>query len=257
MSYAGTAINVSGGSGETLVFNNNTFTDNGTAISTSAATTTNEQIENNSFVNNNQAIHALSNWSTIGATVGQVGISCFYLPTVLATGNTFGPNHSPTPLLSQDDYNTSIGASALGALAAAFGVPSVQDYPDGWIGTTQPSQTDTVNVEHMLCIDAVVPASSYVALATPLNFAGDVIIPVGVSSAQRRSFSNHRVQQDRRLNFGLKLVRSPRAQSNGLGRDWQQLNFGTTPTEANLRRDSLSRPRRFKSVAREIPHRHK
>jgi hypothetical protein len=157
--YAATAVDFSAGSSSLVKADSDNFWDNGTAVSVSAAIGTNAQIENDAFDGNTVAIDASSNWSTITADP----VSCMYVPTMTATGNTF--DGSTTPLVTSADYATITG----GTLASQFGVPGVEDYPDGWADNVQPSNQDTIDVSYLPCIDVTSPEDSYVAIAIPLD----------------------------------------------------------------------------------------
>jgi hypothetical protein len=171
LEYATTAINVTAGSSSLITVDANSFQSNGTAVSIDASETTNAQIEDNTFLGNNVAINASSNWSTVTADP----VSCFYLPTMTATGNTF--DGSSDPIVSSTDYALITG----GDLASEFGVPTVEDYLSGWTDNIQEGSTDTISVSYEPCIDVTHPLDSYVAIAIPLNLDGSVIVPVGAA----------------------------------------------------------------------------
>jgi hypothetical protein len=161
--YATEGIDISGGSGEHITIDSDVFMDNGTAVSVSAAVTTNAQIENNDFSGNSVAIDASSNWSTVTA-------DCVYVPTMTATGNTF--HGQSNPIVTSSDYDLITG----GDLASEFGVPFVEDYPDGWTANLQDASNynnqDSISVSYEPCIDPISPGDSYVAIAIPLDLGG-------------------------------------------------------------------------------------
>jgi hypothetical protein len=175
--YASDGVDFSGGSGETITINSDHFTSNGTAVSVSAAVDTNTSFTNNTFARNAVAIDASSNWTTATAGI----FTCGYVPTMTATGNSFdrtlsGIDHGYVdgPLVSQSDYT----AITTGDAASSFGLP-VQDYPGGWTDSLAPSDTDTISWAVEPCINVTDSAESYVAIATPLNLSGEVIVPIG------------------------------------------------------------------------------
>jgi hypothetical protein len=161
--YATDGIDVSGGSGEHITIDSDVFMENGAAVSISAALTTNAQIENSDFSGNTVAIDASSNWSTVTA-------DCLFVPTMTATGNTF--HGQSNPIVTSSDYDLITG----GDLASEFGVPFVEDYPDGWTDNLQDGSNhdnqDTISVSYEPCIDPISPEDSYVAVAIPLNLDG-------------------------------------------------------------------------------------
>jgi hypothetical protein len=141
--YATAAVDFSAGSSSQIKVDSDNFRNNGTAVPISAALGTNSQIENDAFDGNTVAIDTSSNWSTI--TADQV--SCLYVPTMTATGNTF--DGSTDPLVTSADY----ALITRGTLASQFGVPTVEDYPDGWAYNVQSSNQDTIAVSYLPCID--------------------------------------------------------------------------------------------------------
>jgi hypothetical protein len=170
LGFAKTAINESGGSTSNVVINGNLFESNDTAVSLSTSVTTNARITSNSFLGNAVAIDASSNWTT--ATAG--AFTCGYVPTMMATGNTFGPSHLAGPLVSAADY----AAITSGSAASSFNLP-IQTYPSDWTSSLAVGTTDTTAWSVQPCINVVAPSKSYVAIAVPLNFSGSPIIPVG------------------------------------------------------------------------------
>ena len=180
VAYAETSIDASAGSSSLIKVDSDYFHVNGTAVSISAAVTTNAQVEDDSFVGNTVAIDASSNWSTLTADP----VSCFYVPTMTATGNTF--DGSSNPIVTPSDYALITG----GGLAGDFGVSFVQDYPPDWADNVQSGSTDTISVSYEPCIDVISPEDSYVAIAIPFNLDGSVIVPIGGSIASKEGTHN-------------------------------------------------------------------
>jgi hypothetical protein len=174
ISYAMAGVSATMGIGTTDVIDNSAFTSNSTAIAViEEPTAINISITGNSFVGNGKAIDAQSAWTTI--TGGN--FTCFYLPTMAATGNTFGtgPDNS-SPVVSAADYNSITAAH----LAGQGGLP-VKDYPDGWTANLRQGTNDLVSWSFQPCINGQDATKSYVAVTTPLSFSGGIIIPISAA----------------------------------------------------------------------------
>ena len=176
--YASSGVSFSGGSGEMIKVNSDTFISNETAVSVSAALGTNASFTNNTFRGNTVAIDASSNWTTATALI----FTCGYVPTFSATGNTFDQTlggvddgFTSSALVSPSDYT----AITTGDAVSGFGLLPIEDYPDGWTDDLAASDTDTISWSVEPCINVTDPTESYVAIATPLNLSGETIIPIG------------------------------------------------------------------------------
>lgn len=138
---------------------------------------TTAQVDNDTFIGNTVVVDASSNGTTL--TVDPV--SCFYNPMITAaTGNTF--DGSGTPRVTPSDYGSITGDN----LASSFDVPSVQEYPSGWVDDIHGgSGKGTISVKYEPCIDVTDPSSPYVAIAIPLNLSGAPISPVAGDDNQK------------------------------------------------------------------------
>jgi len=136
------------------------------AVDFDADPISNDAVHNDWFHDNTVAISASSTWTTISASA----LSCFYLPTIDVSRNEYGPGKSSDPIVSAGDYAT---------IEAALLLPHTEEFPDGWADNLQIGSSDTFSWSVEPCVNVTDPSESYVAVATPLNFSGDQIIPIG------------------------------------------------------------------------------
>jgi hypothetical protein len=137
----GTAVDVVAGQNTSASVNHNKFNLNGTAVQLDASGTLNATIEDNQFVDNGTAIDASSDWTWI------TGPECVYVPTMDARGNTFGPQHSTTPLVTQNAWDAIQIARADGA----------ESWPPDWYKHISVGSTDVVVPTIPVCVNLTDP----------------------------------------------------------------------------------------------------
>ena len=156
ISYASTAIASTSDAklkiGSTATPNLTRFVDNGTALDIAATPGfpgTNAAIHGNWFDGNGAALDGSSDWDP-----GDLSpfAPCQYIPSMSATGNTYGIAQSSKPYLSPSDYD-----ELTAALVASLG----EESPDGWTGditkgTSDATTTDTITWADLPCTDGTI-----------------------------------------------------------------------------------------------------
>jgi hypothetical protein len=128
---------------------------NSTALYIAATLGTNAAIHNNWFDQNGMALDGSSVWN--GVDTGLPGGGCQYIPSMSATGNTYGASQASGPFVSSSDSSAIQSALLAGASQS----------PDKWTSSTAAGTTDFITWTTLPCVDKTKKVTPVVA--TPFN----------------------------------------------------------------------------------------
>ncbi len=154
VSYATTGLDAT--TNRQVTVQSDSLAHNGVAVNISATIGTNAAIHETWFDENGVALTGSSDWNPVATPV----TSCEYIPTMAATGNTYGPSQATAPFLTKAE---------LAEIAVLLLVPETETSPGGWPASVGVGPDDRVTWSVLPC-QPLEKKPPHAVVATPFNF---------------------------------------------------------------------------------------
>jgi hypothetical protein len=151
VSYATTGLDAT--TNRQVTVQSDSLAHNGVAVNIAATIGTNAAIHETWFDENGVALAGSSDWNPVATPV----TSCEYIPTMAATGNTYGLSQATTPFLTKAE---------LAEIAVLLLVPETETSPSGWPASVGVGPDDRVTWSVLPC-QPLEKKPPHVVIATP------------------------------------------------------------------------------------------